>query len=136
MTAPRRMMAMAIAIDKDELAAALDAASHLVRYMDPGSLLATNDGQEIVMAAKLLQAAMVRRAANSTSPAPDFCHSQPEAARLVAAARGLKPGTFRANKPWLLLTKRAWARALVLRLPYQRQQASPPPRAGSTPRRR
>ena len=90
--------------DRDNLIASLALAQDLILTMDTSAI--SPDDQEIVMAAKLLQAAIVRRASNSTSPTPDFCYSQTEATRMVTAARGLSSATFRANKPWLLLQQK------------------------------
>lgn len=64
--------------DRDNLITSLALAQDLILTMDP--LTISPDDQEIVMAAKLLQATIARRAGKST---PDFCHSQTEAARLT-----------------------------------------------------
>lgn len=72
------ILAIQMTADRDNLIASLALAQDLVLTMDPSAI--SPDDQEIVMAAKLLQAAISRRASNST---PDFCHSQTEAARLT-----------------------------------------------------
>lgn len=41
----------------------------------------------------------------SPAATPDFCYSQVQAAKKVCVALGLKPATFRAYKPWLLLQR-------------------------------
>ncbi|MHB0888768.1 hypothetical protein [Acidithiobacillus sp.] len=112
MTAPR--MAISIDIDRDELAAALVAAADLVRYMDPMSL--SGEDKEMVMAAKLLQAAIARKVNNNAAAhTPDFLYSQVKAAAIVAAALRLDKQTFRANKPWLLLAQKGLGEGIGFR---------------------
>ena len=109
--------------DRDNLIASLALAQDLILTMDPSAI--SPDDQEIVMAARLLQAAIIRRASNPQNN-PNFCFSQVQAAKMVCcAALGLEPETFRANKPWLLLQKRHLGEGVGFFTPVSKKTGKP-----------
>ncbi|MBU2719474.1 hypothetical protein HF563_08830 [Acidithiobacillus ferridurans] len=108
--------------DRDNLIASLALAQDLILTMDPSAI--SPDDQEIVMAAKLLQAAIARRASKPHNN-PNFCFSQVQAAKMVCAALGLEPETFRANKPWLLLQKRHLGEGVGFFTPISKKTGKP-----------
>ncbi|BDB14085.1 hypothetical protein [Acidithiobacillus ferrooxidans] len=64
----------------------------------------------------------------TTTPDPDFCYSQVQAAEMVCAALGLKPATFRANKPWLLLQQKLLGEGAGFCTPISKKTGKPSPR--------
>lgn len=109
--------------DRDNLIASLALAQDLILTMDTSAI--SPDDQEIVMAAKLLQTAIARKANNANTPTPDFPYSQVKAAAIVTAAKGLKPNTFRRNKPWLLLQKRHLGEGVGFSTPISKKTGKP-----------
>lgn len=96
--------AIQMTADRDTLIASLAIAQDLILTMDSSAL--SPDDQAIVMAAKIIQEAIARKASASNAHTPDFRYTQVQAADMVSAAKGLKPDTFRANKPWNFLEQK------------------------------